>query len=201
MLRVTLKGLLARKVRLLLSAIAVVLGVAMVSGTYVLTDTIGNAFENLFASVNRNTAVAVRGTTGAGFSNTSAQADRAALPESLLPKVRAVEGVREAEPEVSGSATIFNPATDQPVTNLGAPGLGHNYSGSPLSTLTLRAGSAPQGQSQIAVDRGTFDKVHLSLGEQVQIQAGTQPARPLHGRRGRHHRRCQQPRRGDPHGL
>ena len=41
MLRVTIKGLLARKVRLLLSAIAVVLGVAMVSGTYVLTDTIG----------------------------------------------------------------------------------------------------------------------------------------------------------------
>jgi putative ABC transport system permease protein len=49
MLRVTFRGLLARKVRLLLSAIAVVLGVAMVSGTYVLTDTIGNAFENLFA--------------------------------------------------------------------------------------------------------------------------------------------------------
>ena len=99
MLRVTFRGLWARKVRLLLSAIAVVLGVAMVSGTYVLTDTIGSAFENLFASVNRNTAVAVRGTTGAGFSNTDANADRSPLPASLLPKVQAVPGVREAEPE------------------------------------------------------------------------------------------------------
>ena len=59
----------------------------MVSGTYVLTDTIGSAFENLFASVNRNTSVAVRGTTGAGFSNTDANADR-----SVAAGVSAAEG-------------------------------------------------------------------------------------------------------------
>src|SRR5436305_9594526 len=129
MLRVTLKWLLSRKVRLLLSAIAVVVGVAMVTGTYVLTDTIGSAFENLFASVNRNTAVAVRGTTGAGFSNTDPQADRASLPSSLLPKVQAVQGVREAVAEVEGSGQIINPATRKPVSTLGAPGLGRNYSG------------------------------------------------------------------------
>src|SRR6195952_1367784 len=140
MLRVTLRGLMARKVRLLLSAFAVVLGVAMVSGTYVLTDTIGSAFDHLFSSVNKNTAVAVRGTTGAGFSNTDSQADRSPPPDSLLAKVRAVNGVREAEPEVQGSAQIINPRTQKPVTNLGAPGLGRNYYGTALSTLTLRAG-------------------------------------------------------------
>jgi putative ABC transport system permease protein len=177
MLRVTLRGLLARKLRLFLSAFAVVLGVAMVSGTYVLTDTIGSAFENLFASVNRNTAVAVRGTTGAGFSNTDPQADRASLSESLLPKVRAVPGVREAVPDVEGSAQIINPATRKPVSNLGAPGLGRNYAGGALTTLTLRQGNPPAGANQIAVDRGTFNKVHLKLGESVQIQAGTHPAK------------------------
>ncbi|MCW2547185.1 MAG: hypothetical protein JWN96_1645, partial [Mycobacterium sp.] len=178
MLRVTLRGLMARKVRLLLSAFAVVLGVAMVSGTYVLTDTIGNAFEHLFSSINKNTAVAVRGNTGAGFSNTDSQADRAPLPDSLLAKVAAVPGVREADPNVSGSAQVINPATKEPISNAGAPGLGVNYSGTPLETLTIRAGRAPAGSHEIAVDRGTFDKAHLKLGEQVQIQAGTLPARP-----------------------
>jgi putative ABC transport system permease protein len=177
MLRVTFRGLLARKVRLLLSAIAVVLGVAMVSGTYVLTDTIGNAFENLFASINRNTAVAVRGTTGAGFSNTSTTTDRSSLPASLLPKVQAVPGVREAEPNVSGTAQIIDPKTNKPVSNVGAPGIGVNYSGAPLATLTLRQGDVPHGP-QIAVDRGTFNKVHLHIGEQVLVQAGTLPAAP-----------------------
>jgi putative ABC transport system permease protein len=175
MLRVTFRGLWARKVRLLLSAIAVVLGVAMVSGTYVLTDTIGDAFAKLFASVDRNTSVAVRGTTGAGFSNTDANADRSTLPDSLLAKVRAVPGVRDVEPNVSGSAQIINPATNKPVSNAGAPGLGVNYSASALSTLTLREGTVPNGP-QIAVDRGTFNKIHLKIGEQVQVQAGTLPA-------------------------
>jgi putative ABC transport system permease protein len=177
MLRVTLRGLQARKVRLLLSAFAVVLGVAMVSGTYVLTDTIGSAFEHLFSSINKNTAVAVRGTTGAGFSSTNSQADRAPLRDSLLAKVAAVPGVKEADPNVTGSAQIFNPATNQPISSGQAPGLGRNYTGTPLETLTLRAGKAPVGSNEIAVDRGTFDKAHLKLGEQIQVQAGTQPAR------------------------
>src|ERR1700712_83511 len=177
MLRVTLRGLMARKVRLLLSAFAVVLGVAVVSGPYVLTDTIGNAFEHLFSSINKNTAVAVRGNTGAGFSNTDSQADRAPLPDSLLAKVAAVPGVREADPNVSGSAQVINPATKEPISNAGAPGLGVNYSGTPLETLTIRAGRAPAGSHEIAVDRGTFDKAHLKLDERVQIPAGTLPAR------------------------
>jgi putative ABC transport system permease protein len=179
MLRVTLKGLLARKVRLLLSAIAVVLGVAMVSGTYVLTDTIGSAFTNLFNSVNRNTAVAVRGNIGAGFSNTAAGADRATLPESLLAKVRAVPGVHDAEPDVSGSAQIFNPKNRKAVANGGAPTLGVVYTKSPLSTLTLRAGRPAANSTEVVVDRGTFNKIHLRLGQTVSIQPGTLPAEPF----------------------
>ncbi len=177
MLRVTLRGLQARKVRLLLSAIAVVLGVAMVSGTYVLTDTISSAFENLFSSVNRNTAVAVRGNTGTGFDNTDSNADRALLPESLLAKVRAVPGVREADPEVSGTAQIIDPKNHKPVSNGGAPGIGVDISDTPLETLTLRAGKRPTNGGEVAVDRGTFNKVHLRIGQQIQVQAGTQPAR------------------------
>ena len=177
MLRVTLKGLLARKVRLLLSAIAVVLGVAMVSGTYVLTDTISSAFDNLFSTVNRNTAVAVRGAAGIGFSNTDSQTDRPPLSESLLARVQAVPGVREAVPAIQGRATIFDPRTGKSVSNLQAPNIGLNFTGSDLGGLTLRSGAGPKGAAQVAVDRQTFKKAHLSLGEQVSIQAGTKAAK------------------------
>ncbi len=177
MFRVTLRGLLARKVRLLLSAIAVVLGVAMVSGTYVLTDTISSAFDNLFSSVNRNTAVAVRGATGAGFSNTASDADRPPLPQSLVAKIRAVPGVKQAEPEVFGTAVIINPATNKAISNGGAPQLGRVYSGGPLSSLTLAEGHAPQTSKQVVIDRGTFDKIHLKVGEQVTIQPDGHTAR------------------------
>ena len=60
MLRVTLKNLLARKFRLVLTSLAVVLGVAFMAGTFVLTDTLGNVFDELFADVNRGVDVGVR---------------------------------------------------------------------------------------------------------------------------------------------
>ena len=61
MLRATLKSLLARKLRLVLSGLAVVLGVMFVSGAFVLTDTLGRSFDNLFANVYADTDVAGRG--------------------------------------------------------------------------------------------------------------------------------------------
>ena len=61
MVRAVLKGLLAHKLRLALTAIAVVLGVAFVAGTFVLTDTLGKVFDDLFEDVSAGTSVAVRG--------------------------------------------------------------------------------------------------------------------------------------------
>src|SRR5215470_15748970 len=60
MWRTTIKGLLAHKVRLALTALAVVLGVGFVVGTYVLTDTINKAFDNLFQDIDRGVAVQVQ---------------------------------------------------------------------------------------------------------------------------------------------
>ena len=61
MTSVALKGLAGRKLRALLTAIAIVLGVAMVSGTYVLTDTIKAAFDQIFAGSYENTAAVITG--------------------------------------------------------------------------------------------------------------------------------------------
>src|SRR4051794_38985033 len=174
MLRYTLKTLLAHKLRLVLSAVAVVIGVAMVSGTYVLTDTLGRTFDNLFSSVNRNTAVAIRGANA--FDN--ANSDRPPIPAALLDRVRAVPGVRAAEPEIqAGNTMVVDPQTGQPLSNGGAPGLGVNYSDSTLSTLVVREGRGPHGPGEIAVDRATFRDAHLRLGDEATVLVSGKPAR------------------------
>src|SRR5213593_4274559 len=98
MWRATLKGLIAHKVRLALTALAIVLGVAFVAGTYILTDTINRAFDDLFQQVNKGTAVDVSGiqkfkANGPGGEESS-QPDR--VPASLLATIQAVPGVRVA---------------------------------------------------------------------------------------------------------
>src|SRR5881396_1400188 len=106
MWRATIKGLLAHKVRLGLTALAIVLGVAFVSGTYILTDTMGKAFDNLFQEINKGVAVAVSGipkfkSTGPGGEQ-AGSAER--VPASLLDSIKAVEGVRTAEGTLTGYA-------------------------------------------------------------------------------------------------
>ena len=93
MRRVTLKGLAFRKVRALLTALAVVLGVAMVSGTYVLTDSIQRAFDGIFTGSYEDTSAVISGKQLVEFST----AGKATVPESLLQKVRDTDGVQQAE--------------------------------------------------------------------------------------------------------
>src|SRR4029078_5776050 len=93
MRRVALKGLAFRKVRALLTALAVVLRVAMVSGPYVLTDSIQRAFDGIFTGSYDDTSAVISGKQVVDFSTTG----KATVPESLLREVRGVDGVQQAE--------------------------------------------------------------------------------------------------------
>ena len=93
MRRVALKGLAFRKVRAVLTALAVVLGVAMVSGTYVLTDSIQRAFDGIFTGSYEDTSAVISGKQVVEFSTTG----KATVPESLLQTVRGAEGVQQAD--------------------------------------------------------------------------------------------------------
>ena len=108
MLHVTIKGLLAHKVRLATTAIAVLIGVAFMSGTLVLTATIGSTFDGLFADINAGTDVVVRGAVavsgGQGFGDS-----RAAVDESVLPTVQAVDGVRGRRGQRLGLRPVRRP--------------------------------------------------------------------------------------------
>src|SRR6266540_148273 len=161
MWRATLRGLVAHKLRLGLTALAVVLGVAFVAGTFVLTDTIDHTFDNLFAQVNKGVAVTVRASSAFGQA-------RARVPETLLPRIEAVDGVARAEGIVQGYAQVVGP-DGKPITTGGAPTFGLNWAPAPENPLSLRAGRAPQKDGEAAVDVGTAEKAELNVGDRVQV--------------------------------
>src|SRR5579864_3529053 len=99
MLRATLKSLAAHKLRLALTAIAIVLGVSFMAGTFVLTDTVKRSFDTLFKQVNASVDVVVQGKApyGTGGFRSFGQ-NRPPVPASVVPTVRDVPGVRDAQP-------------------------------------------------------------------------------------------------------
>src|SRR5829696_2967652 len=103
MFNAVLKGVLAHKLRLFLTAMAVVLGVSFVAGTFVLTDTINKTFDTLFDEISAGTDVSVRAASGFG-EDATIDSVRETLPASVLDVVRRVPGVQTAIGTVSGYA-------------------------------------------------------------------------------------------------
>jgi putative ABC transport system permease protein len=115
MLRIALKSVLARKVRLAMTALAIVLGVAFVSGTYVFTDSIQSSFDELLTDVNSGVDLYVRGTSEFGLGG-------ARLDEELVEQVRAVSGVAIAAPSIEGIAQLVD-VEGKPIGGSGPPTL------------------------------------------------------------------------------
>ena len=175
MRNVTIKGLLAHKLRLALTALAIVLGVTFISGTFVLTDTLHNTFSVLFSSVYQNIDFQVRGDPQLGSSG--ANAVRNELPESLLATVRAVPGVAAAEGEVEGYAQ-FVARDGKPIATGGAPALGVNFdTDQQLSSLHIIAGGPPVTSDDVVMDAGTASKYDFAVGQRVRILLAGAPGR------------------------
>jgi putative ABC transport system permease protein len=169
MLRATWRSLLARKLRLLLASVAVLLGVSFVSGAYVLTDSLSKVFDNLFASINSGTSVLVRGVDPFATSGGGSDEDREPVTQAVLDRVKAVDGVREAEGSVSGLTQLVLP-DGKALTKHGPPTIGVTmHAGSSLESLRVKSGKAPVGPNQVAVDASTASKQHLSLGDQLGV--------------------------------
>jgi putative ABC transport system permease protein len=164
----TLKGLLAHKLRLALTAVAIVLGVMFVSGTFVLTDTLHSTFTTLFDAVYQNVSFQVRGK--AAFSGQSAAtATRNPIPESIAQTVARVPGVEDAVGGVQGYAQLVAP-DGKAVSTTGAPTIGTSFDPvSQMSALHIRAGSAPTRADEVAIDAATAAKYHFHLGERVRV--------------------------------
>jgi len=178
MLWMTLKGLLARKRRLFTTALAVTLGVAFMSGTQVLTDTIGKTFDNLFSDALANTDVQVRQVAafeGVPGADTSDQRGR--VDASLIPVLENVKGVAVAEGDLFGYARLLGSdgkAIGRP--EMGAPTVGAPWSETALNPFQLVAGQAPRSDNEVVIDRRSATDGKLKVGDTttVLVQAGPQ---------------------------
>ena len=151
MWRTTFKSLFARKLRLALTALSIVLGVGFVAGTFVLTDTMNAAFDQLFGEIARGSDVVVRSVSaftpeqaGPGGGQTD---ERKPVPDSLLKTVEAVSGVASANGDVSGFAQMVDPATGKAIGSVGPPTIGANWSGN-NPAVTFRDGGPPVGSDR-----------------------------------------------------
>jgi putative ABC transport system permease protein len=166
--RVVLKGLLAHKLRLALTALAIVLGVTFISGTFVLTDTLHNTFNTLFGRIYQNVDFEIRGR--AAFSdNGGGGAVRKPIAQSIANTVRHLPGVAYADGTVAGYAQFVAP-DGKSISNGGAPTLGLSYDVNPqLSALRISAGTAPTSPHDVVMDAGTAEKYHFAVGDHVRV--------------------------------
>src|SRR5437764_5928531 len=122
MTAVALKGLMNRKLRAALTAFAIVLGVAMISGSFVLTDTISKAFDSISGQSYKNADVVVTGK--AAFENNNGNGtDTPSFSQSLLPKIRQLPGVADAQGAVQDEHTQLVDQNGKTVSTGGAPAL------------------------------------------------------------------------------
>jgi putative ABC transport system permease protein len=169
MWRVTVKGLLAHKLRLALTALAIVLGVTFVSGTLVLTDTLHNTFTTLFGRIYQNVDFEVRAQAAFTSNTGGGGAVRKPIPQSIATNVRATPGVAFAEGTVSGYAQFVAP-DGKAITTGGAPTIGLSFDPNPqLSALRLVDGTAPTTPHDVVMDEGTATKYHFDLGDRVRM--------------------------------
>ncbi|SDZ28597.1 putative ABC transport system permease protein [Micromonospora pattaloongensis] len=168
MLKLSLRNLLAHKLRLLLTVAAVTLGVAFVSGTFVLSDTMGKAFDQLYAGLAKGIDVNVR--AKAAYTDISTQGQTRPIDESVVETVRQVPGVDAAEGSVTGFALILD-KQGKPVQPGGAPTLGASLSAdrSVTGAFSFRAGGPATRPDQVVIDAGSAKKVGYRVGDRVKI--------------------------------
>ena len=144
MFRTTLRNLAARKLRLLSTGLAIVLGVAFMAGTLVLTDTIRQTFDGLFADADDGVDAYVRSSTLTGEGTMNEQRSR--LDDSVVDDIASLDGVLATAPVVQGYAQLLD-ADGAPLGDPmnGPPTLAGNWiAETGLNPFTLAAGRAPR---------------------------------------------------------
>jgi putative ABC transport system permease protein len=168
MLALSLRGIATRKLRTALTAFAVVLGVALVSGTYILTDTINSSFDEVFQTANRNVDVAITPTRVFGSDNEGSAVAPRPLPSSLLEEVRRVPGVSLAAGSVFEIGQIYD-KDDEPLVASGPPMFISDTSPRRFDAFVYVDGHPPRGPREVALDKFSADKAGYEVGDMVKL--------------------------------
>jgi putative ABC transport system permease protein len=166
MLKVSLTGLWAHKRRLLGTFLAVFLGVAFLSGTLVLGDTLRANFDRLFTSVTGDTGAVVRNATKTSDSPAS---PRGPIPASLADRLRSVPGVAGVQPVAAGLGQIVG-SDGKVVTAMGPPIAGTWIADPSLTPYDIAEGRAPRAPDEVVINRGAAKRGDLHVGDRTVIQ-------------------------------
>ena len=162
--RVALKSLWARKVRALTTTFAVVIGVAFVAGTYILTDTTFAAFDEIFADSLSKTDVVITARDEVEQETEEVPSFRAAL----LPKVKRVEGVRLAAGAIGTPGGFFD-SDNEAIGTPFAPKFITSVLPARLEAQTYVSGHPPRNRNEVTIDEGAAEEADLRLGDMLKL--------------------------------
>jgi putative ABC transport system permease protein len=162
MWKATIRGLMARKVRLALTALAILLGVSFVSATYVLTDTVKQSFDAVFAQTLSGVDLKVQGASALGDVSNPGR-----IPDTTVNDVRRVPGVRRAEGFVQTTLAQFVDSSGKSIGGGGPPTLGISWADH--GPLHLTAAHRPAWQRQLAMGAATAAKHGFAVGDDVRV--------------------------------
>jgi putative ABC transport system permease protein len=173
MFRLTIKELAARKLRLLTTAFAVLLGVAFMAGTIVFTDTIGATFDSVLADANEGVDAYVRTPSeiDLGYGEPGPRLDA-----SLIDTVASVDGVDQAALRINGYAQLVG-RDDKPVGDVRKnPAFGSNWvTVDDLNPYDLASGTAPASDDEIVIDKASADKAGYATGDTATVLTKGEP--------------------------
>ncbi len=170
MLRATVRSVVAHKLRLLLTTASIALGVALLAGTLILTNTTGTAFDMLFGKIGAGTDAVVR--TEAPYTQTEGVGtNRGPISEDVLEAVRGVDGVAAAEGSVQGYALLTDTEGHAITTNGGAPTNGYSMPADEAlrGEVELLTGRPPANGHEVAIDATSAEEHDIPLGATIMV--------------------------------
>ncbi len=167
---------MARKLRLFMSAFAIILGVAFVAGSFVFTDTLGRSFDSIMSSTVGD--VVVR--PAAGDVDLEEEPSTATLPGSLAATLAQTPGAARADGNITNFGTFVVGKNGKLIGGFGPPGIGVNFTDGPaakgLQPWSLTVGDWPDAPGEVVLDDKTAEKAGYLVGEKVDIvTSGAQP--------------------------
>ncbi|NBQ44657.1 MAG: FtsX-like permease family protein [Actinobacteria bacterium] len=168
MFRLSLKMTVARKGRLLLTSLAIILGTSFLSGTTIFSDTINSTFDRLFTDVFRDVDAYVRSTDSVdtGFGEV-----RASSPVAVLDKILNVKGVAAAVGDMQSYARVIAKDGKPLGEDQGPPTFGGIASASAAGLWNVESGRLPVGPKEMMLDRATAENGNYEIGDSVRVTA------------------------------
>ncbi|MEU9459638.1 FtsX-like permease family protein [Streptomyces sp. NPDC048312] len=162
--RLSISSLRAHKRRFAGTFVAVLLGVAFLTGTLVMGDTLRASFDTMFTNANAGTDAVVRGAdviTVAG----ETRGTRQPVSTALVKRIERTPGVAAAAPDIQGAGQLIG-ADGKPIGGQGPPTLAGNWIDDPeLNPYRLAAGRAPAAPGEVVINRGAADRGGLRIGD------------------------------------